>query len=1022
MRGLILIGILMLFSASIVSANPYSFNLYDLPTFNNNTAYVNASANWVTLSLGALSDAQDGQFNNVGGALTIDSSYLDANWCALTGCTMAGDFNTGGNNIILGGGDISGVNNVTANNFNGGNGSFDNIYVTNNITAGDTLFGDWNGGNVDNNMDVLGNGAIIEMTTNSPGGGWFVLTDLFNDWANARFQTSSARWQFGLLGNDNFVINDFEHYPTTYTPFKIIKNGEGDYLIDLDSYPLNAGNITAGDTLFGDWNGGQIDGLVTFIGQTPSDPALFFQGFNNGVAEISTASGADRILSIHGSTKRLDVNISGHLNVSDNITAGDTLFGDWNGGNVDNDVDINGDIYANKYFGVINVNDTRATVPYPNDYNKEVSWEFKSSDDINLTSSNFLTDSNWLGLQTIAPWGDDSGGRSHQVAYTNIYGVFYRHGLPDSENSWDDNDEWRRIIMSDLNSENITTTGNITANTLFGDWNGGNVDGDVIIGGGGSSSLLIKRLDNTKYGELKFATAGSNEYQIGQRAGDNDLHFYGGGADQMILTNNELNLQDNNLTTTGNITADYIFANVSLADGLPVSLWTNESGVATYNGSANITEDLSFANARTTGSYQAKITNPTSLINVDGLNTDPIIYVVSTDGFSDEGYLAIYNSIIKYTGKTATSFTGCSISELGPNTVRAIGPSTGGVWDNIHQSENFLIDLDGSFATYGNTFHIFRDANNYIKATGLVGKTIFQNSLMYNEGVRGNGEHLRLSTSKTQGEIQFYGGQSTYEAHYVFSNTSAVAPSPLPHTRYLPPKIVSLIDMYFYGDGLKILFGGAGDVSMNFNGTDMVEKVEIGSTVKRYFEGFAEYVFDNDVLVDGNLNVMGNFSIKNPYGSWSSNESQVVAVADVVQVMNFSHEEDTYLMGIEGNENITVHKSGDYLITLSVVVVTDSSNKHFDVWPQTTHADGVTMANVPRSNTQIFIENAGTEQIISVSFILDLHEMDKFRIMYGSDDADSMTVWHDGHGTGVNAVPETPSIIMTVTKISEITD
>jgi len=60
--------------------------------------------------------------------------------------------------------------------------------------------------------------------------------------------------------------------------------------------------------------------------------------------------------------------------------------------------------------------------------------------------------------------------------------------------------------------------------------------------------------------------------------------------------------------------------------------------------------------------------------------------------------------------------------------------------------------------------------------------------------------------------------------------------------------------------------------------------------------------------------------------------------------------------------------------------------------------------------------------LISVSFILDLNAGDKFRIMYSSDDAGSMTVWTAGHGVGVNAVPETPSMIMTVSKVSEITD
>ena len=172
----------------------------------------------------------------------------------------------------------------------------------------------------------------------------------------------------------------------------------------------------------------------------------------------------------------------------------------------------------------------------------------------------------------------------------------------------------------------------------------------------------------------------------------------------------------------------------------------------------------------------------------------------------------------------------------------------------------------------------------------------------------------------------------------------------------------------------------------------------------------------------GNLYVGGNVSIKNPYGTFSSNESQVVLVADTVYVMNFSHIEDEFMMNLEGKENITIQSSGDYLITLSGLFVTDSNNKHFEIFPQTTHDDGVTFVNVPRSNTQIEVENAGTHGLISVSLIIDLNAGDKLRIMFSSDDAGSMTVWTAGHGAGVNVVPETPSMIMSIHKISEITD
>jgi len=216
-------------------------------------------------------------------------------------------------------------------------------------------------------------------------------------------------------------------------------------------------------------------------------------------------------------------------------------------------------------------------------------------------------------------------------------------------------------------------------------------------------------------------------------------------------------------------------------------------------------------------------------------------------------------------------------------------------------------------------------------------------------------------------------------------------------------------------DSNKIFFGTADDVSQTMDGSFFNITQEVGS-IKMFFKGFLGYFFDGDVEIDGDLNVTGNASIKNPYGMFSSNESQEVVVAETVYVMNFSHVEDTHMMSLgANNENITIQDSGDYALTLSGLFVTDANNKHFEIFPQ---INGV---NVPRSNTLIEVENAGTHGLISVSFILDLDAGDNVRIMYSSDDAGSMTVWTVGHGAGADAVPETPSMIMTLNKISEIT-
>ncbi len=85
--------IILLISVNFIFAQQtntaYAFNSLSLPGFNNNTAFVNASQFWNTLSLGPLDDANNTQFNGVLQTLTIDESWLtlfgDGQWLNLSG-------------------------------------------------------------------------------------------------------------------------------------------------------------------------------------------------------------------------------------------------------------------------------------------------------------------------------------------------------------------------------------------------------------------------------------------------------------------------------------------------------------------------------------------------------------------------------------------------------------------------------------------------------------------------------------------------------------------------------------------------------------------------------------------------------------------------------------------------------------------------------------------------------------------------------------------------------------------------
>lgn len=179
---------------------------------------------------------------------------------------------------------------------------------------------------------------------------------------------------------------------------------------------------------------------------------------------------------------------------------------------------------------------------------------------------------------------------------------------------------------------------------------------------------------------------------------------------------------------------------------------------------------------------------------------------------------------------------------------------------------------------------------------------------------------------------------------------------------------------------------------------------------------FINHNFPGNVHIGGNLHIEGNLSVKRPYGMFSSTQTQTIAVANTAYPITFNYTDDDWQMIKQNNENFTVMQSGDYLIELSAIVVTDTNNKHIEIWLQKTNSSG-NMVNIPRSNTRVEIENAGTEQIIAVPFIIDLLPTEKFRVMYASDDAGTQLIYT----TNTSYSPETPSIIMTFSKISEIT-
>ncbi len=217
--GFILISFLFLIIL-IDSTDYFDCEIYgvcqDPITFDNNTEGVNASDIWRT-NIGDLSNVNATQFDDNGGdTLNLKPSWLtsfgNTVWCALTGCTMSGDIDMGGNNI----------------------------------TNADTYFGDWNGGNVDGNVIIFGNVSI---------GGPPVSNKPLEVNGDILIQQSSR----GLQGIGSLIIKTpagaTVQLQTDFTKrFEIEADGRANF---QNNNLTTTGNITA-NTYFGDWNGGNV--------------------------------------------------------------------------------------------------------------------------------------------------------------------------------------------------------------------------------------------------------------------------------------------------------------------------------------------------------------------------------------------------------------------------------------------------------------------------------------------------------------------------------------------------------------------------------------------------------------------------------------------------------------------------------------------------------------------------------------------------------------------------------------------
>ncbi|MET3035366.1 cell wall anchor protein [Chryseobacterium sp. NRRL B-14859] len=85
----------------------------------------------------------------------------------------------------------------------------------------------------------------------------------------------------------------------------------------------------------------------------------------------------------------------------------------------------------------LTIHDTRSTNDLPSTYNHELKAEFKFRDVVGVPGTG-----NYSGMLTIAPWGDNSGNKRHQLNF-NDGGIFYRNALS-ADPQWG---SWSQLLL-----------------------------------------------------------------------------------------------------------------------------------------------------------------------------------------------------------------------------------------------------------------------------------------------------------------------------------------------------------------------------------------------------------------------------------------------------------------------------------------------------------------------------------------------------------------------------------------------
>jgi hypothetical protein len=148
------------------------------------------------------------------------------------------------------------------------------------------------------------------------------------------------------------------------------------------------------------------------------------------------------------------------------------------------------------------------------------------------------------------------------------------------------------------------------------------------------------------------------------------------------------------------------------------------------------------------------------------------------------------------------------------------------------------------------------------------------------------------------------------------------------------------------------------------------------------------------------------------YASFSSNTTQSVGTVNPVAI-TYSQKDigNIDIIGFYPSSKIRIPVSGVYRVLFSAQCDSAGGTHYLEIFP------AVNGTAAPNSNTRIRL-SAAIENCLTVEYILSFAAADQLELYMFGDSTNARILYNAGNPATVPAIPDTPSIIVTIVRIA----